>query len=466
MKSIKPLTSLSTIVTIASVTPIIATSCSNDNSSEPGIKIASSGNNCEYDDYNRILKINEAGIEADIIVSLKDGSETSFKVDKSYGNNIKFVEGSKTGIKNKLSIGTSFTTSLTGQSVTISTENDSTPLTITFVVDKDPLNPSTLTAGDNVKIDRSILENPNIKYTIPYEGTSKDGSFTIKTFIPLTQKDKETPITVKAVYDKYSFNGKLGSDNQTFTFNIPNTLATTTTAQPLTISVTGAVEIVPDYKDATIEIDKEVRINLITLTNGKTYELIDDVDPNIFLTNEEKTYNIPTKNSGTQEIKCKEIESFILQNCDPNKKVIRTQILGFLEECSNMKTMDLSGLRHVTDVGNYFLLNCEGLKEIDLTPLSSVTTVGTSFVSGCLGADGIDISTLTNISYIDGDFFHLSFEVKYIKLPAYYKILGDALKEHTKEDIMYNEGTFYVPKNTTAAWAAGLDMDSKYFKEY
>jgi hypothetical protein len=84
----------------------------------------------------------------------------------------------------------------------------------------------------------------------------------------------------------------------------------------------------------------------------------------------------------------------------------------FLEECSNLTSIDLSGLSNVTTIGDNFLGGSYDLTSIDLSPLSQVTAVGEWFLTSCPSLTRLDLSVMSGLippvspgSYAIGGYF-------------------------------------------------------------
>ena len=76
----------------------------------------------------------------------------------------------------------------------------------------------------------------------------------------------------------------------------------------------------------------------------------------------------------------------------------------FLSSCTRLTTIDLRSLSNVTQIGDCFLYGCHSLTTIDLRYLSNVTTIGHSFLMDCLGLTTINLSYLSNVTTI-GHYF-------------------------------------------------------------
>ena len=136
--------------------------------------------------------------------------------------------------------------------------------------------------------------------------------------------------------------------------------------------------------------------------NDKHYELIDNIDPNLFAVVKYNPVYIPLKDGSTQLINYDEWNLLVgvkLISCDPNIKVLDN---NFLSYCKGLREVDLSGLTYIREIGHNFLIGCYKLNGLDLSPLVSLEEIGGSFCCNCSGlqfvnlpfryADGIDFS--------------------------------------------------------------------------
>ena len=76
----------------------------------------------------------------------------------------------------------------------------------------------------------------------------------------------------------------------------------------------------------------------------------------------------------------------------------------FLYSCSKITSLDLSGLSSVTTIGNEFLYSCSKITSLDLSSLSSVTTIGNHFLYSCSKITSLDLSSLSSVTTI-GNYF-------------------------------------------------------------
>lgn len=79
---------------------------------------------------------------------------------------------------------------------------------------------------------------------------------------------------------------------------------------------------------------------------------------------------------------------------------------NFLYNCTELTTIDLSGLSNVTTIGANFLLYHTKLTTIDLSFLSKATTIESEFLFGCRNLISIDFSPLSNVTRIGDLFLH------------------------------------------------------------
>ena len=76
----------------------------------------------------------------------------------------------------------------------------------------------------------------------------------------------------------------------------------------------------------------------------------------------------------------------------------------FLQDCTDLKSLDLSGLSNVKVIGDKFLQGCTGLKSLDLSGLSNVEVIGENFLYGCTGLTSLDLSPFSKVTRFDEDF--------------------------------------------------------------
>ncbi len=69
-------------------------------------------------------------------------------------------------------------------------------------------------------------------------------------------------------------------------------------------------------------------------------------------------------------------------DCSPLRKL--TQIHDrFLAECTNLETVDFSCLERVSGIHNYFLYRCSSIVEIDFSSLVGIESIADSFLAVC-----------------------------------------------------------------------------------
>jgi len=99
---------------------------------------------------------------------------------------------------------------------------------------------------------------------------------------------------------------------------------------------------------------------------------------------------------------------------DPNEDLIKGNIIlklkgehneikignCFLDGCSGLKELDLSGLKEVKSIGYGFLYRCDGLKELDLSVLKEMKSIGSYFLAGCSRLKELDLSGMKEVKSI------------------------------------------------------------------
>ena len=73
---------------------------------------------------------------------------------------------------------------------------------------------------------------------------------------------------------------------------------------------------------------------------------------------------------------------------------------GFVGECTSLTTINLSGLQAVTSIGNWFLGGCASLTTVDLSGLQAVTSIRDGFLLGCTSLSTVDLNGLQNVTSI------------------------------------------------------------------
>ena len=89
---------------------------------------------------------------------------------------------------------------------------------------------------------------------------------------------------------------------------------------------------------------------------------------------------------------------------------------GFLSECTSLKAVDLSSMKHIREVGANFLNRCVQLQEINLSPLRRITTIRSYFMNSCKALRSIDLSPLASVTRIENAFLYGCFNLKAIDL--------------------------------------------------
>ena len=70
----------------------------------------------------------------------------------------------------------------------------------------------------------------------------------------------------------------------------------------------------------------------------------------------------------------------------------------FFCECSSLEKLDLSPLANLREVGKHFMSGRVGMKSIDLAPLRAVEVLSECFLYGCSGLEEVDLSPLVNLT--------------------------------------------------------------------
>ncbi len=117
-------------------------------------------------------------------------------------------------------------------------------------------------------------------------------------------------------------------------------------------------------------------------------------------------------------IGCKSLTSV---NLSPFNKV---ESIGneFLSNCNSLSNVDLLPLENITTIGYGFLANCYKLEYINLSPLKNITNIGSQFLSECINLKSIDLSPLKNVTTIDNAFLYKCKKLKSINLSSLTKV--------------------------------------------
>ena len=160
--------------------------------------------------------------------------------------------------------------------------------------------------------------------------------------------------------------------------------------------------------------------NYAITTIGECINLPDNLDPNC-LAQKNGDGNYAIGDSGIILIPST-IKSLTITSCDPNKTVIETSHElpltgpGFLEECTELTSLDISGLSYVTNLGDNFLRKCNKLTSVDLTSLTSVNTIGHFFLNACSKLQSINLSFMSKVTNIDSYFMAACTSITHIDL--------------------------------------------------
>jgi len=76
----------------------------------------------------------------------------------------------------------------------------------------------------------------------------------------------------------------------------------------------------------------------------------------------------------------------------------------FLQGCTGLKSLDLSGLSNVKFIGENFLYGCTGLTSLDFSPFSKVTHFDEDFLRNCTSLTTLNFSPFINVTHIGGYF--------------------------------------------------------------
>ena len=170
--------------------------------------------------------------------------------------------------------------------------------------------------------------------------------------------------------------------------------------------------------------------NYIVTTDDQTIDLTPLIDPNEFCTvlsaGVHYVYVTPKDGGEKVGIKATNIKQVSITNCNTSteKRMINT---NFLYSCSNLTSIDLTGLSNVKTIGNNFLYGCNALQTIDLSPLICVTQIGSSFLANCNklisnDENKLDLTGLKNVASIADSFMAGCSKVDYLDFRPLTKI--------------------------------------------
>ena len=171
-----------------------------------------------------------------------------------------------------------------------------------------------------------------------------------------------------------------------YTFYAWNNQSTNSTQKTIKVAndidITAFFKKIPgpnDEKPGSTDKKAPKPINKMTF-NGQTYELADNIDPNLFATttdnNGVNTSKIPLRNCDTPILiggvitdnSWNKLTELTLVSVDPKVKIINDD---FLSGCTNLTSVDLSGLKDVTTICSCFLADAHNLKSVILPDKSA-----------------------------------------------------------------------------------------------
>ena len=161
---------------------------------------------------------------------------------------------------------------------------------------------------------------------------------------------------------------------------------------PGIVSITPTEEAIcrtTTLKVAVYNLDKKIaelttKINVVNLTNtitynGRTYDIAYAIKQDLFITYTQEAWckyvdqQIPLEfvdavlNVGGSRSAWGNLTSLSLRSINPANTILKYY---FLDSCVNLKTLDLSGLTHLTYIGGYFLYKCINLTSVILPNMS------------------------------------------------------------------------------------------------
>ena len=164
-----------------------------------------------------------------------------------------------------------------------------------------------------------------------------------------------------------------------------------------------------------------------TKTSSETIDLKSYINPNEFCSSPDSSgdYYINVTKKGETEEKVKinvaDITHISINTCDTSeeaKTLGDNFLLGKDGVASSLTSIDLNGLVNVRTIGNNFLKNSNALKTVDLSPLTTATSIGNEFLSfsGIESTEDepFDLSGLKNIATVGNYFFQGNTSLEYL----------------------------------------------------
>ncbi|MCF0227437.1 MAG: leucine-rich repeat protein [Malacoplasma sp.] len=164
---------------------------------------------------------------------------------------------------------------------------------------------------------------------------------------------------------------------------------------------------------ATIDLEvKPIEADNKMTYNDQTYNLVDNIDPNLFVAWDDDTVGPTTQTipiidastgiESTVDITdWDKLTSLTIAKADSTKTTIND---NFLAECEYLAELNIWGLSNVKSVGSWFLCGCTSLVEVNLSALNNVTTIGDGFLDACSSLTSIDLSPLSKVKSV-GEWF-------------------------------------------------------------
>eukprot|EP01064_Diplonema_japonicum_P032877 TRINITY_DN6306_c0_g1_i2.p1 TRINITY_DN6306_c0_g1~~TRINITY_DN6306_c0_g1_i2.p1 ORF type:complete len:593 (+),score=85.94 TRINITY_DN6306_c0_g1_i2:73-1851(+) len=112
--------------------------------------------------------------------------------------------------------------------------------------------------------------------------------------------------------------------------------------------------------------------------------------------------DLPPNVRGISNCFLKDCPALMCVNLNSLQNVASSLPDEFLSGCSAVRTVDLSGLRHVRWIGESFLENCTSLTSVHLPP--DLMGVGSSFLRNCSALVGVDLSPLQGVADVSAHF--------------------------------------------------------------
>ena len=156
------------------------------------------------------------------------------------------------------------------------------------------------------------------------------------------------------------------------------------------------------------------------------------------------------------------ISEYFMYKCTSLKDVtfpdtfVKVRKIGhyFMSETTNLKTIDLSCFSNVSEISNSFL-STSGIENINLSNMKNVESIGEYFIYNCKNIQTIDLSSLTNLNKIGNNFMRNCKALTNIILPSNLDITNKNFESIKKIVDQINEKNDNITARSTTLGGAG-----------